>query len=155
MILLVEQIVAPVMQERTTQEHDSSVDVSVYAAASRAKTTPASRLPFSDTIQRAFGRLLFPRRPTRASSSIVLHRAGGPPARSPLASPATCGRDAQAASMAGASVIFLVRLRILWSQERLDRRYEEPTLSHRAYEVTQHAGAWRTGSYAHVRSSVL
>ena len=63
---LVEQVFAPVVQLRATDTHDGGDEAAVYAAASRSAVThamasqgvatPASPLPFADTIQRAFGR---------------------------------------------------------------------------------------------------
>jgi hypothetical protein len=53
---LVEQIVAPVVQQRAADEHNASDEAIVHAAASRGLATPASPLPCSDTLQRAFGR---------------------------------------------------------------------------------------------------
>src|SRR4051794_7011522 len=53
---LVEQLVAPVVQRRAAEKHDASDDTTVHAAASRGVAAPASALPFSNTIQRAFGR---------------------------------------------------------------------------------------------------
>jgi hypothetical protein len=53
---LVEQLVAPVLQRRTAEKPDASDGSTVYSAVSQGVTTPASPLPFSDTIQRAFGR---------------------------------------------------------------------------------------------------
>lgn len=53
---LVEQIVAPVVQRRAADKHDPSGEATVRVAASRGVATPASRLPFSDALQRAFGR---------------------------------------------------------------------------------------------------
>jgi hypothetical protein len=53
---LVEQVFAPVVQQRMADNHGSSDETTVHAAAQRGVATPASRLPFSDTIQRAFGR---------------------------------------------------------------------------------------------------
>jgi hypothetical protein len=53
---LVEQIVAPVVQQRAADKHVSSSEATVHAAAARGTSTPASPLPFSDTLQRAFGR---------------------------------------------------------------------------------------------------
>jgi hypothetical protein len=50
---LVEQIVAPVVQRRAVDQRD---ETTVHAAASRGVATPASPLPFSDTLQRVFGR---------------------------------------------------------------------------------------------------
>ncbi|HMG56690.1 MAG TPA: DUF4157 domain-containing protein, partial [Kofleriaceae bacterium] len=53
---LVEQLVVPVAQQRAADKHDPSDEATVHAAASRGVATPAAPLPFSDTIQRAFGR---------------------------------------------------------------------------------------------------
>ncbi len=53
---LVQQICAPVVQQRAPTEHDKRDDATVQAAAAQGIVTPASPLPFSDTIQRAFGR---------------------------------------------------------------------------------------------------
>ena len=53
---LVAQVVAPVVQQRAADEHDPSDEATVHAAASQGVATPASPLPFSGTIQRAFGR---------------------------------------------------------------------------------------------------
>lgn len=53
---LVEQVFAPVVQQRAAAKHDRSDETTVHAVASRGVATPASLLPFSDTIQRAFGR---------------------------------------------------------------------------------------------------
>lgn len=53
---LVEQIVAPVVQPRAADKHASCSEATVHAAAARGTSTPASPLPFSDALQRAFGR---------------------------------------------------------------------------------------------------
>ncbi len=53
---LVEQIVAPVVQQRVAEPHDPRDETAVHAAASRGVAAPASPLPFSDTLQRLFGR---------------------------------------------------------------------------------------------------
>ena len=53
---LVEQIVAPVVQQRAADKYDPSDEATVHAAAPRGVATPASPLPFSDTLQRVFGR---------------------------------------------------------------------------------------------------
>src|ERR1044071_1524480 len=53
---LVEQTVAPVVQQRITDHHDQRDETVVRAAAPRGVATSASPLPFSDTLQRAFGR---------------------------------------------------------------------------------------------------
>lgn len=53
---VVEQIAAPVVQRRAADPHDPSSEATVHAAASRGVATPASRVPFSDALQRAFGR---------------------------------------------------------------------------------------------------
>jgi hypothetical protein len=53
---LVEQIVAPAVQQRVAGQHDQHDETAVHAAASRGVATPASPLPFSDTLQRVFGR---------------------------------------------------------------------------------------------------
>ena len=53
---LVEQLAAPVVQRRAADKPAPSDETTVRAAASRGVATPASPLPFSDTIQRAFGR---------------------------------------------------------------------------------------------------
>jgi Domain of unknown function (DUF4157)/ADP-ribosyltransferase exoenzyme len=50
---LVEQILAPEVQQRGTGEQ---ADSAVHAAASRGVATPSSPLPFAGSIQRAFGR---------------------------------------------------------------------------------------------------
>ncbi|HWU88657.1 MAG TPA: DUF4157 domain-containing protein [Kofleriaceae bacterium] len=50
---LVELAATPVVQQRTTGATD---EAGVHAAAARGTQTPASPLPFADTIQRAFGR---------------------------------------------------------------------------------------------------
>ena len=44
------------VQQRTADKHAPSDGATVHAAASQGVATPASRLPFSDTIQCAFGR---------------------------------------------------------------------------------------------------
>jgi hypothetical protein len=53
---LVEQIDTPVVQRRAAAEPGARDEASVHAAASRGVATPASALPFANTIQRAFGR---------------------------------------------------------------------------------------------------
>jgi hypothetical protein len=53
---LVEQIVAPVVQRRAGEGHSLDHEATVHAAASQGIATPASPLPFSDVLQRAFGR---------------------------------------------------------------------------------------------------
>lgn len=53
---LVEQISVPAVQRRAADKPDRSDETAVHAAASRGVATPAARLPFSDTLQRAFGR---------------------------------------------------------------------------------------------------
>jgi hypothetical protein len=53
---LVEQIAAPMVQRRASDPHDPNGEATVHAAASRGVATPASRLPFSDALQRGFGR---------------------------------------------------------------------------------------------------
>lgn len=53
---LVDRISAPVVQQRATAEEAALGDTAIHAAASQGVATPASPLPFSDTIQRAFGR---------------------------------------------------------------------------------------------------
>lgn len=53
---LVEQIVAPAVPQRVADRHDQRDETAVHAAASQSVTTPASALPFSDTLQRVFGR---------------------------------------------------------------------------------------------------
>jgi hypothetical protein len=53
---LVEQLVAPVVQQRAADKHDSNDVTTVHTAASQGVATPASSLPFSDVLQRAFGR---------------------------------------------------------------------------------------------------
>jgi hypothetical protein len=53
---LVEQISVPAVQRRAADKPDRSDETAVHAAASQGVTTPAARLPFSDTLQRAFGR---------------------------------------------------------------------------------------------------
>jgi hypothetical protein len=53
---LVAQIVAPVVQLRAADQNAPSSDATVHAAAARGVATPASPLPFSDALQRAFGR---------------------------------------------------------------------------------------------------
>jgi hypothetical protein len=53
---LVEQIDAPVVQRRVVDPHDPDGEATVHAAASRGVATPASSVPFSDALQRAFGR---------------------------------------------------------------------------------------------------
>src|SRR5512134_1056139 len=50
---LVERAYAPVVQQHSNREQP---ETAVHAAASRGVSTPASPLPFSNTIQRAFGR---------------------------------------------------------------------------------------------------
>ena len=79
---LVEPLVVPV-QQRAADKHDPSDEHTVHAAASRGVATPGSHLPFSDTIQRAFGR--------HDVSSIQAH--GGPEA---AASAQAMGADAYA-----------------------------------------------------------
>src|SRR3954471_21779834 len=49
-------MVAPVVQRRAADQHDPSGEATVHAAASRGAAAPTSPLPFSDTLQRAFGR---------------------------------------------------------------------------------------------------
>lgn len=53
---LVGQIVAPVIQQRADDKHEPTDEATVQAAAPRGVATPASRLPFSDMLQRVFGR---------------------------------------------------------------------------------------------------
>ncbi|TMQ15512.1 MAG: DUF4157 domain-containing protein [Deltaproteobacteria bacterium] len=53
---LVEHVFAPVVQQRAADQHDRSDETTVHTAASRGVATPSSPLPFSNTIQRAFGR---------------------------------------------------------------------------------------------------
>jgi hypothetical protein len=53
---LVEQVFAPAVQQRAGDQHHRNDETTVHAAASRGVATPSSPLPFSDTIQRAFGR---------------------------------------------------------------------------------------------------
>jgi hypothetical protein len=53
---LVEQIVAPVIQRRTADKQDVGDETIVHAAASQGVATPTSPLPFSDMLQRVFGR---------------------------------------------------------------------------------------------------
>jgi Novel toxin 21/Domain of unknown function (DUF4157) len=55
---LVEQVFAPapVVQQHAATPPDNNDETTVHAAAQRGVATPVSRLPFSDTIQRAFGR---------------------------------------------------------------------------------------------------
>jgi hypothetical protein len=53
---LVEQLVAPVAQPRVADQHDQLDETTLHTAASRGVATPASPLPFSDTLQRVFGR---------------------------------------------------------------------------------------------------
>jgi hypothetical protein len=53
---LVEQVFAPAVQQRAVDQHHRSDETTVHAAASRGVATPSSPLPFSNTIQRAFGR---------------------------------------------------------------------------------------------------
>jgi hypothetical protein len=53
---LVEQISVLAVQRRAADKHDRSDETAVHAAASQGVATPAARLPFSDTLQRAFGR---------------------------------------------------------------------------------------------------
>ncbi|HEY0388956.1 MAG TPA: DUF4157 domain-containing protein, partial [Gaiellales bacterium] len=80
---LVEQLVAGVVQPRAAGGHDPNDENTVHAAASRGVATPAAPLPFSDTIQRAFGR--------HDVSSIHAH--GGP---EPAASAQAMGAEAYA-----------------------------------------------------------
>jgi len=53
---LVEQIHAPVVQQRAAMEQHERDEATLHASASQGVATSASPLPFSDTIQRAFGR---------------------------------------------------------------------------------------------------
>ncbi|HEX8112293.1 MAG TPA: DUF4157 domain-containing protein, partial [Kofleriaceae bacterium] len=53
---MAEKIVAPMVQQRAANKPEPSDEATVHAAASRGVATPASSLPFSDTLQRVFGR---------------------------------------------------------------------------------------------------
>jgi uncharacterized protein DUF4157 len=53
---LVEQVFAPVVQQRAADRPAQRDETTVHAAASRGIATASSPLPFSGTIQRAFGR---------------------------------------------------------------------------------------------------
>ena len=53
---LVEQIAGPVVQQDAARRNHANDEASVHAAASQGIATPASPLPYADTIQRAFGR---------------------------------------------------------------------------------------------------
>jgi hypothetical protein len=80
---LVEQIYVPVVQQRAAIEPDKQDEAAVPAAASQGVATSASTLPFSDTIQRAFGR--------RDISSVQAHTG-----REAAASARAMGADAYA-----------------------------------------------------------
>ena len=80
---LVERLVPPVVQRRAADKPAPGDETAVRVAASRGVATPASPLPFSDTIQRAFGR--------HDVSSVQAHR--GPEA---AASAQAMGADAYA-----------------------------------------------------------
>jgi hypothetical protein len=108
---LVEQIVAPVVQRHAADQHDPSGEATVHAAASRGVATPASPLPYSDTLQRAFGR--------HNVSSIQAHTGGGA-----AASAQAMGADAYAA---GDHVV-------------LGRGADLHTVAHEAAHVVQQRG---------------
>jgi hypothetical protein len=108
---LVEQVIAPVVQRRAADKPASSDETAVRAAASWGVATPASPLPFSDAIQRAFGR--------HDVSSIQAHT--GPEA---AASARAMGGDAYAT---GGHVI-------------LGRGVDLHTVAHEAAHVVQQRG---------------
>lgn len=110
---LVEQVFtpAPVVQQHAADQHEKSDETAVHAAAQRGAATPASRLPFSDTIQGAFGR--------HDVSSILAHTS--PEA---AASAQTMGADAYAT---GDHVV-------------MGRRADLHTVAHEAAHVVQQRG---------------
>jgi hypothetical protein len=110
---LVEQVFspAPAVQQHTADQHEKGDESAVHAAAQRGVTTPASRLPFSDTIQRAFCR--------HDVSSIQAHTGSDA-----AASAQTMGADAYAT---GDHVV-------------LGRRADLHTAAHEAAHVVQQRG---------------